>query len=165
MIYALESTYVGITQGELRELFHYDLENGCLIWKVARSPRIKIGTPAGYVSPYGYTQIRLNGKLWMSHRLIWMYMTGSFPLNDIDHIDGDRSNNKWGNLRDVTREENMQNRKGPDEDSLTGVLGVCFDRQSGKYRAQRTIYKRKVLNKLFNTIEEAKEAYLSFKEN
>ena len=59
----------------------------------------------------------------------------------------------------------MQNRKGPDEDSLTGVLGVCFDKQSGKCRAQRTIYKQKVLNKLFNTIEEAKEAYLSFEEN
>lgn len=149
----------------LDELFDYNEDTGIVIWKKSRSPRIKIGTPVKYVNKFGYIQVRLEGKLWMLHRLIWLMQIGDFPKGEIDHIDGNRSNNSWNNLRDVSKSQNMQNRRGPDKDSKTGVLGVTFDRQRNKYRAQLTINGIKVLNKIFNTPEEAGNAYKQAKEN
>jgi hypothetical protein len=149
----------------LDELFTYNLDTGIVNWKSSRSNRIKVGDIVGYKTPYGYLQVRLEGKLWMLHRLIWMIQTGKMPCGEIDHKDGQRDNNSWDNLRDVSKYTNMQNRKRADKDSLTGVLGVCFDKQSGKFRAQLIMNKVKILNKLFNTAEEASNAYKEAKEN
>lgn len=149
----------------LDELFNYDELSGIVTWKKSRSPRIKLGTQVKYKNKFGYIQVRLNGKLWMLHRLIWLMKTGSFPNEEIDHIDGNRSNNSWNNLRDVSKSQNMQNRKGPDKDSNTGILGATFDKQRNKYRAQLTINGEKILNKIFDTAEEAGNAYTQAKEN
>lgn len=149
----------------LKELFDYDEITGIVVWKKSRSPRIKIGSPVKYTNKFGYIQVRLEGKLWMLHRLIWLMQTGTFPKGEIDHIDGNRSNNAWSNLRDVSKFKNMQNRRRADKDSKTGVLGVTFDKQRNKYRAQLTMNGKKVLNKIFNTVEEASNAYKQAKEN
>ena len=149
----------------LDELFNYDEETGIVTWKTVRSNRVKIGDVVGYQNPFGYLQVRLEGKLWMLHRLIWMKQTGEMPKGEIDHIDGVRNHNKWNNLRDVSKFTNMQNRRGPDKDSLTGILGVCYDKQAKRFRAQLRVDGVKILNKLFNTAAEAGEAYRVAKEN
>lgn len=148
----------------LEELFDYDPITGILTWKKSRSNRIKIGSVVGYKNPAGYLQVRIEGKLWMVHRIVWIRQTGKTPSNEIDHIDGCRDNNSWRNLRDVTKSVNMQNRKKADKDSRTGILGVTFDKQRKKFRAQLTMNGEKVLNKIFNTAEEAGEAYSLAKE-
>ena len=149
----------------LKELFDYDEITGIVVWKKSRSPRIKVGSSVKYINKFGYVQVRIEGKLWMLHRLIWLMQTGTFPKGEIDHIDGNRSNNAWSNLRDVSKSQNMQNRRAADRDSKTGVLGVTFDKQRGKYRAQLTMNGEKVLNKIFTTVEEASNAYKQAKEN
>lgn len=149
----------------LDNLFNYNEETGRVTWKTARSPRVKVGGTVGYKTPYGYLQVRLEGKLWMLHRLIWLKMTGALPKGEIDHINGIRDSNEWSNLRDVSKYTNMQNRKRADKDSRTGILGVCFDKQHGKWRAQLRMDGTKILNKLFNTAEEAGNAYTLAKEN
>ncbi len=153
-----------ITQTDLFELFNYDEITGIVIWKKSRSNRIKLGTKVGSLSKHGYLQVRLNGKLWLLHRLIWLMKTGNFPKLYIDHINGIRSDNSWNNLREVNRNQNMQNIHNSHFDSATGLLGVTFDKQSGKYKAQMTVNGEKVLNKLFNTPDEARECYLRVKE-
>jgi hypothetical protein len=153
-----------LTQALLHELFIYSEETGILHWKVSRSNAIKVGSAVKYKSKNGYIQVRLLGKLWMAHRLIWCYKTGKFPELWLDHIDGDRSNNRFENLRVVDRSTNMQNVKRANVDSFTQHLGVTFDKQAGKFRAQHIYQGVKVLNKLFRTAEEAHSAYLNSKE-
>lgn len=153
-----------MSQELLHKLFDYCPDSGVVSWRISRSNRIKVGSTVGYENPYGYLQVRIEGKLWMLHRLIWEYVTGFPPKQMIDHINGDRSDNRFANLRDVSRSINNQNRKGPDRDAKIQLLGVCFDTRCRKYRAQMRVNGKSVLNKVFGTPEEAHMAYLRAKE-
>lgn len=153
-----------LSKKEVDELFDYNPNTGDFCWKVSRSNVVKSGTPVKHVSKCGYRQVRLKKHLWMVHRLIWLKVYGEFPDGYIDHINGNRLDNSLINLRVVDKNKNMQNRKSANRDSKSGVLGVCYDKQSGKYRAQLVINFVKVLNKKFNTLDEAKSAYNIAKE-
>jgi hypothetical protein len=148
----------------LNELFEYNPVSGIVIWKTSRCNKIKVGNTVSHRGCGGYIQVRIEGRLWMLHRIIWKIQTGNWPTGFIDHINGIRDDNSWSNLRDVTPFVNGQNRKGPDKDSTTGYLGVCFCKQSKKFKAQMTVNKIRVLNKLFDTPEEASNAYQQAKE-
>lgn len=97
-----------ITQDLLKELFDY--RGGNLYWKVKKGCRINIGDLAGTVGERGYQQIGINGKVYLAHRLIFLYHHGYLP-QFLDHIDGDRSNNYISNLREVTHQGNQHNQK------------------------------------------------------
>lgn len=71
----------------------------------------------------------------MAHRLAWLYVTGVWPEHQIDHIDGDGLNNRWDNLREVTNQENQQNRKRMSRNT-SGVIGVSFDKGMQKWSAR-----------------------------
>lgn len=104
----------------------------------------------------GYLCIRVDYKLYLAHRLAWMYMVGSWPKDQIDHIDRKRDNNKFSNLREATTEENAQN--------ASNVVGYSYDSFSSKWKAQIGVNgKNKHLGR-FNTEEEAKAAYVAAKE-
>src|SRR6478736_3606728 len=106
----------------LRECLDYDPETGVLTWKprprehfrddhdwhiwLSRFP----GKPAGGISYYGYIQVALTGRIYRSHRIIWAMQTGSWPVAHMDHINRDRSDNRWVNLRQATAHQNMRNR-------------------------------------------------------
>ena len=152
-----------ITQSELLELFEYNEHTGKLKWKISRTNAIKVGQEVNHISKRGYVQVRLNGKLWMVHRLIWLMKTGTFPKLHIDHINGIRHDNSWSNLREVDRFLNMQNMHDAHIDSTTQILGVTFDKQSGKYKAQMFRNGKVVLGKKFDTKQEASECYNNFK--
>ena len=128
-----------VDQHLLKELFDYDQTSGKLVWKRPLSKRIKKGDFAGSIHSRGYTHVGIFGKTYKAHRLIWLYMTGSWPTLDIDHIDGNRSNNAWKNLRQCTRDRNCQNQvaKNP-KSGFKGVVqrGNSFMvriRTKGKY--------------------------------
>ena len=74
----------------------------------------------------GYFWCKVFDKTCLLHRLIWLWVTGSHPKGEIDHIDGDRTNNKWSNLRDVTSFDNARN-QGIRKDCTSGVRGVHYD--------------------------------------
>lgn len=106
--------------------------DGHLTWKVRTGRRAKVGDAAGCLRPDGYLAVRCLGWLYLAHHLVWAITYRVWPTGDIDHIDGVRHNNSPQNLRDVTHSVNMQNRKGANSNSATGVLGVQHARPNGR---------------------------------
>jgi hypothetical protein len=100
-----------LTAEVLRTLVHYDPETGLFKWKTQSWPRNP--GPIEQKTPKGYTRFSVLNKRYMAHRLAWLYVTGAWPRGQIDHINGDRSDNRWANLRDVTPSENARNRHAP----------------------------------------------------
>lgn len=118
-----------ITQQELKEVLKYDPENGEFIWvaKLSKYSPIKIGGKAGCLGAKGYIQISLGDRRYLSHRLVWLYTSGVFPEEQIDHIDGDRSNNRLENLREVPCSVNLRNQKMRPKNT-SGITGVSLQR-------------------------------------
>jgi hypothetical protein len=148
-----------ITQERLQELFHYNPETGVLTRKVTKGGQ-RAGSIAGNKTR-GYLQLMVDGHAGFVHRFIWLYVYGSWPSKNIDHIDGNRSNNRLSNLRDVSQALNAQNERKPRSNSKSGFLGVKQCR--GKWRAEICINgKTKFLGR-FNKPEEAYSAYVEAK--
>lgn len=113
----------------------------------------------------GYVSVSINGTKYLYHRLVYLLKTGSLPPKnyDIDHINGDRSDNRFENLRAVTRSENNFNQRLASKNNKSGYLGVSLHRSSGLFRATIFVeYKQKCIG-YFKTAEEAYTAYLKCK--
>ena len=127
-----------ITQAELKALLRYDPDAGAFTYlaDAGRSGRIKAGSVAGsFDKTTGYLQIKIGGTRHLQHRLAFLYMTGAWPEQSVDHINGDRACNRWSNLRDVAPSINSQNMRKAHKDNKTGFLGVRLD-PSGMYFAE-----------------------------
>lgn len=148
-----------ITQKELKELLQYNENTGIFTWKISTNFKIKIGNIAGTLHKNGYIYIQIKNRLYMAHRLSWLYVYGEWPKNQIDHINGIRSDNRIENLRDVTQRENQQNYKKHRDGHL---VGTTYNKQRQKWLAQITINKKPVYLGRYNTQQEAHEAYLKF---
>ena len=92
----------------VKAMLNYDVNTGIFVWLVKR-PKVNIGTVAGRQDKDGYNEISLFGKRYKAHRLAWFIMTGKWPTNQIDHINGDKTDNSWSNLREATKQQNMMN--------------------------------------------------------
>ena len=123
-----------ITQQLVKVLFEY--REGILYWKLSNSTRVKVGDRAGSLYKDSYYQIKIDGKVYKSHRLIFLYHHGYLP-EFVDHIDGDKANNKIENLRAVTQSQNSMNIKPRAESSQ--YKGVSWNRNVNKWEAQITI--------------------------
>lgn len=151
---------MSLTAERARELFDYDEQTGNLVRKVQVGSRGRVGDIAGTPN-HGYIQIQVDGRIHHAHRIAWLIKAGAFPLGDIDHIDGQRSNNAWANLREVSRSVNLQNQRKPHCDSRTGLLGIY---QSGhRFVARICRNGRTRVIGSFPTAEEAHAAYVSAK--
>jgi hypothetical protein len=150
-----------ITAIELKGLLNYSLETGTFTWIKSKSNRVKIGEIAGSLRKDGYLHIQINKKIYLAHRLAWFYMTGEWPKEQIDHIDGNRANNIYLNLREVTNAENKQNLKKSQSNNSSQMLGVSpFN---NKWVATIQLNGRKIYIGRFNTKEDAHNAYLNKK--
>lgn len=153
-----------LTQERLKELFDYNFLTGVLLWRV--KPHIKAnsifpGKKAGCSTGYKYWAVVIDKKKYSYHRVVWLYVTGEWPQKDIDHIDGDRSNNKWGNLRLASRSENMMNLKSHHKDSQTGYLGI--EKKRDKYMARICVNGKRIGLGTYIDPKEAHNAYLEAK--
>lgn len=145
-----------ISAARVRELLHYDPETGLLTNRITRSARAQAGQPAGSWNSDGYLDLRIDGFREFGHRIIWLYVTGDLPEGEIDHDDGDTSNNRWKNLRDVSHQMNMQN-VSPPGSQTSGLAGAY--RVGNRYKALIRIDGKSVHLGYFDTAESAHEAY------
>jgi hypothetical protein len=132
-------------QKMLLEMFDY--VDGDLFWKPSK---------AGTIDGGGYIQTGIKGKYFKNHRLIFMMHHGYVP-EFIDHIDGNRLNNRIENLRPATRSENQYNKKVKRE-TVSGVKGVTWRSDSNKWRAKITVDTKEIVIGNYKTKEEAKDA-------
>jgi hypothetical protein len=151
-----------ISQSYLKEILDYDLHSGIFTWKINKGRLCKKGNIAGSTDSWGHRQICINGKKILAHRLAWVYVYGETPKNQIDHIDGNKQNNSIKNLRDVDQFINQQNRKTARKDSKSGFMGVTKDKK--KYKASIKMNKQTFYLGMFDTAENAYEAYKSAKQ-
>lgn len=147
---------MSLTQARLKGLLAYDPETGVCRWHVKKG-RAQGRDVAGYCGPDGYWRIQVGGKLWLLHRLAWLYMTGEQPPMIVDHIDRDPANNKWANLRAATKSQNNANSHTRVR-SATGFKGVFHHKR--KFRAQISVEGRCKYLGLFASPEEAHAAYV-----
>lgn len=144
----------------LASLLKYNPQTGALQWLVSRG-KARAGDVVTVADDRGYVVVGVDKKRYYAHRLAWMLMTGSEPTGVVDHIDGDRGNNRWSNLRDVPIKLNAQNRHVPSKRSRTQVLGVrAF---GGKYRAALSLNGKQAHLGTFETVALAQAAYLEAK--
>lgn len=142
----------------LHELLAYDPETGALTWKCVRKG-CGFGKAAGSRS-YGYNIVRIDGRLYGAHRLIWKLMTGLDPALDLEHIDGDRANNRWANLREATKRRNLTNCRVQWRNA-SGIKGVTWDKRRRRWTAGYTIDGKRVNLGRFETVDSAHAAYLA----
>lgn len=121
-----------ITQDRLRELLHYDPDTGIFTRLVSTGWRGKVGDVAGYKNPDGYLVIMIDYKLYLAHRLAWLYTYGRFP-EVTDHINGVRDDNRIVNLREVTNWENAQNKKKHTRPDMSLPTGVQVAKKNSKW--------------------------------
>ena len=114
-----------LTQARLKELLHYCPETGVFVWKVGRLAGLEAGHVRHHGSCKDYRYMKVRGTNGFAHRFAFLYMTGSFPVHEVDHINGNSLDNSWCNLRDVPRTVNCRNARMR-KDNTSGVTGVYW---------------------------------------
>jgi hypothetical protein len=146
----------------MREVLHYDRTTGIFVWRRRTGGKAAAGRRAGCVTPNGYRVIAIKNVLYMAHRLAWLYEHEEWPEADVDHINGDRDDNRIANLRPITRSGNNENIRGPRSDNRSGLLGARLT-PSGTYYAYITVRGVGRYLGTFPTAQEAHEAYMGAK--
>jgi hypothetical protein len=143
-----------ISQTELKRLLYYEPLSGNFIRLITKCSRAKVGQIAGTTHPLGYIKICLNKKIYSAHRLAYLYQTGEWPPFEVDHINGNKSDNSWVNLRLATSSQNKANRA-----KFRGVMLKGVQKRGNKFMAiARINCKLKYLG-LYDTEEQAHAVY------
>lgn len=155
------------SQEKLKELLDYDPSSGDLLWRITKNSyagKIKPGCVAGTKGGNGYLVVGIDRRRFFAHRLVWLWHYGTWPAHQIDHKNGNRSDNRIENLREATAGENRQNTS--DRKNNTGARGVYFHSGPGRvkrYSASIRLNGRTRCLGYFLTKEEAHSAYLEAK--
>jgi hypothetical protein len=145
-----------LTQNYLKEVLEYNAGQGQFYWikKTSSKSRIKVGVIAGNLNIDGYRRIKICGKKYQEHLLVWFYNYGYFPIKVLDHIDGNPSNNRLENLRECSQSENNRN-KGIAVNNTTGFRGVTYCKKTKKFKSTACLNGKKIHLGYFSTGEEA----------
>lgn len=149
-----------LTQDVLKQYLHYDKDTGIFTRLIRTSCSVKIGDVAGCVD-CGYIRLTLLGKKYHAHRLAWLYMTGKWPKQEIDHINGVRSDNKICNLREATHSENMKN-YAKKSTNTSGYKGVSWSKRDRYWVASFNIGDMHYKSHSHKTAKSASLAYQKF---
>jgi len=150
------------TVERLRELLRYEPETGKFFWLVDRTQNVKAGSEAGSICGK-YVQVGVDNVSIYAHRAAWALHHGAWPANDVDHINGAGRDNRITNLRDVSKDINLQNQRRARRDSGTGLLGASWYEKKGKFLAQIRVKGRTRHLGYFQTAEAAHDAYVKAK--
>ena len=168
-----------IDASTLRELLHYDPETGIFTWKPrdrkwsksycahrawnAKHPGDRAGWVKRYKSlEYRSRTIKLLGKYYNEHRLVWLYMTGEEPAGCIDHINRDATDNRWRNLKLSSHQENATNRS-MQANNTSGICGVSWHKATSRWQATCKIKGKSFYLGLHDTRDAASEAVMEFR--
>jgi hypothetical protein len=151
----------GLTIERLKALLKYDPETGSWTYGVSRRG-LPAGKKAGYTRDDGYVCLMVDRRRYRSSRLAVFYMTGEWPSEEVDHIDRDKSNNRWANLRVASRSDNQANNPAYANNKI-GVKGVYPFKSSKRnpYTAQIRHGGKTYHLGVFATIEDASRAYVA----
>lgn len=149
-----------LTQTDLKKQLSYNPDTGIFIW-IEKRAGVKFNSVAGSYSKQGYFRITINHIEYKAHRLAWLYMTGEMPKEFIDHINGDRLDNRFCNLREATNTQNNYN-TGMLPTNTSGIKGVRINKKTGRWHAQASVKGKNKHLGMFETAEMAKAAYDSF---
>ena len=138
-----------ITQEYLQSLFDY--RDGELYWKIKPSKKVKINAKCGCIHANGYLRTKVKDKVWLNHRIIFLYHHGYLPKY-IDHIDTNKLNNKIENLRPTTNAQNQHNVKLSAKNT-SGYKNVSFCPQTKKWAVKITVNKLKKTIGRYDDIE------------
>jgi len=150
-----------LTAERVKEVFNYDPETGEFYRKLDKYGRHITPYKVGFTMSNGYTYLSIDGKQVRAHRIAWLYVTEQWPDLFVDHINGDKSDNRFCNLRVATPRINAENRRAPKTTSTTGHMGVSQERSV--WRATITTNKKFRRIGTFKTPQEAHDAYLKAK--
>ena len=142
-----------ITQERLKELFYYNKTIGLFVRLKDVGKKVKRGDLAGTLKD-GYIKMFIDGRSYYAHRLIWLYVKGELPKEQIDHINGNKSDNTFNNLRAVSHSENAKNQpiRG---NNTSGFIGIYWSKQKSKWHS-RIYIKGKCKNLgLFDNLSDA----------
>lgn len=156
-----------IIAARVRELLHYDPSTGVFTRKIRLAQRHNVDDRADFLitggNNEGYCRVSFDSKRYLAHRVAWIYVHGKWPELDIDHINGNKSDNRLENLRAVNRTTNLENlRKPKGENTASGFLGVTV-RNKHRYVAKIQVNKKSIHIGIFDTATEAHAAYLVVK--
>lgn len=130
-----------INQKLLHKYFIYNIETGIVTCKLPQHKH-QINGVIGYMGNTGYLLTGLGKNTYLLHRLIWLYMTNHMP-EQVDHINHNKLDNRWTNLREVSNTDNSKN-CSVSKNSVTKINGVSVIATSGKYRAYITVNKKQI---------------------
>ena len=157
-------TKLPITIDRLKELLSYDCKSGLF----ARHPSYSKSawkSVVGTIDREGYVRIGLDKIVYRAHRLAWFYVHGIWPSGQIDHINGDKADNRIENLRDVSQTINQHNRKRANKSNACGILGVRkVKNKSGHWMARIGFDGKQIHLGTYKNNEQAQAAFLAAKE-
>jgi HNH endonuclease len=151
-----------LTAERARELFDYDPLTGVLTWKRSGTGR-RANLVAGCVNSLGYLVTRADGELHYNHRLVWLFVHGAWPSQQVDHINGVKYDNRLCNLRSASPKTNSENKSRARRGSVSGILGATWNARRRCYTAQITSGGVNFNLGGFSTPEEANAAYVAAK--
>ena len=133
-----------MNQSELKKILYYNQKTGVFIWMVSKSNRVKVGDIAGSLHIiHGYIKIKINGKLYQAHRLAFLYVNGMLPKDEVDHINHNKADNRFSNLREVTHRENGKN-LSKITTNTSGIMGVSWHKSNLRWIAFITVLKKRI---------------------
>ena len=147
-------SHESLTQDELKRVMDYDPNTGVFTRRVRTSNKVRVGDVAGCKNSNGYWQMWFGGTLCYAHCLAWLYVYGEWQ-KQLDHINGNRNDNRIANLRVVTTSENHQNRRG--------VKGCFWNTERRRWQARIHVNKTQIHLGFFTTESDARAAYLAAK--
>lgn len=144
----------------LHDLFKLDAETGILTWRVSTNNRVKVGAAVIGMNRAGYIRVCIDRKYYLVHRVVFAMIHSRWPVDQIDHINGVRADNRPENIREATSYQNNQN-VGIRKSNTSGMKGVSWNNERQKWQAHICLRGKNKYLGLFSTIEEASAAYQS----
>lgn len=147
-----------MTLEEFNEWYRYDSATGLIFYKKKRVNSNRLDKPAGTINNCNYRILKFKGRMYTHHKLVWFIFTGAWPRYEIDHINGDTTDNRITNLRDVPKFLNLCN----SHKHRAGKLPGCsLDKRRNKWKAKRVVNKVEYFLGYYSTEKEAHDAYIN----